>query len=89
MSQPPEIDQLARRYLDLWQDQLAGMTGDPEWLATVSRAMANVFAAGMAGMPSAMPNPWAATGFAPPSPGADAAARAAQVIAGTFIRPTV
>ena len=30
MSDPPEIEELARRYLDLWQEQWSAMASDPE-----------------------------------------------------------
>ena len=30
MSEPPDLETLARRYLDLWPDQLAATAADPE-----------------------------------------------------------
>ncbi|MGQ0675830.1 MAG: hypothetical protein ACT4N4_07060 [Rhodospirillales bacterium] len=47
----PGLDQLAKRYMDLWQDQLAAMAADPELLASMSRLMAGAFAAGVSAMP--------------------------------------
>jgi hypothetical protein len=39
--QPADFDKLARRYLDLWQSQLAGLAADPG----LSEQMARLFAA--------------------------------------------
>jgi hypothetical protein len=76
MADPPDPQDLARRYLDLWQDQLRAMAADPETMATVGRMLASV-----AGQPgkngqegwqagaSAVPNPfalWPMTGAMPP-----------------------
>jgi hypothetical protein len=47
---PPGLDQLAKRYMELWQDQLAAMSADPELLAGMSRFMSGALAQGMAGM---------------------------------------
>lgn len=37
MTEPPEIKELAKRYLDLWQDHVSGLTNDPEWMAAITR----------------------------------------------------
>ncbi|MGE5504925.1 MAG: hypothetical protein ACM31L_10925 [Actinomycetota bacterium] len=37
---PPDLDQLARRYLDLWQDQVAAMATDPALAEAVARGIA-------------------------------------------------
>ena len=34
---PPSLDELARRYLDLWQDQWAAMVADPDAADTMAR----------------------------------------------------
>ncbi len=39
MSDPPELDDLARRYLDLWQDQLAGLADDDEVAKVMARTL--------------------------------------------------
>ena len=39
MSDPPELDDLARRYLDLWQDQLAGLAADDEVAEVMARTL--------------------------------------------------
>jgi hypothetical protein len=39
MPTPPEIDELAKRYLDLWQEHLSGMAVDPEWGAAMTRLL--------------------------------------------------
>ncbi len=40
MAETPEIDELAKRYLDLWQEHLSGMAADPEWSASMTRLFA-------------------------------------------------
>ena len=37
MTEPPEIEELAKRYLDLWQDHVSGLSEDPEWMAAMTR----------------------------------------------------
>ena len=37
MTEPPEIEELAKRYLDLWQDHVSGLSEDPEWMAAITR----------------------------------------------------
>ncbi len=39
MSDPPELDDLARRYMDLWQDQLAGLATDDEVAEVMARTL--------------------------------------------------
>lgn len=50
MTEPPDIEALARRYLDLWQQHLAEAAGDPVLAAAMAR---------LAGLPAApgMPAP--------------------------------
>ncbi len=45
MADPTDIETLARRFLDLWQEQLAGMAVDPEFVASAER-MLTTFKAG-------------------------------------------
>ena len=40
MSDTPDLENLARRFLDLWQDQLAAMASDPEAAESLNRLMA-------------------------------------------------
>ena len=54
MSEPPEIEHLVRRYLDLWQEQWAAMASDPEladalasWLGALNQGALGMFS-GMA-----------------------------------------
>jgi hypothetical protein len=58
MSDNPDLDELAERYLDLWQDQLSTLAGDPEFAEVMTRLMASSAGA----MPAAMPGAaaWAA-----------------------------
>ena len=86
MTDAPELEQLARRYLDLWQDQVAAQVNDPAF----AEALAKVYAlttkgAGLvataAGLPVATPTNGAhddqvAAGTAAPSAPARAAAAA-------------
>jgi uncharacterized small protein (DUF1192 family) len=53
MAEPPDLDTLARRYIDLWQEQVAAMAADPE----MSELMGRLIQA-MTGGPGAM-MPWA------------------------------
>jgi hypothetical protein len=39
MATPPDLEDLARRYLDLWQEQLRAMSADPETLASMGRML--------------------------------------------------
>jgi uncharacterized protein YceH (UPF0502 family) len=55
MSQPPDIEALARRYLDLWQDPASALAGDAElarqlgrWLTLMQSGMAHAFQAAAA-----------------------------------------
>jgi hypothetical protein len=47
MAEPPDLDALARRYLDLWQDQMTAMAGDP----TLAAALGRLFETAAAAMP--------------------------------------
>ncbi len=49
MAESPDLDTLARRYLDLWQDQVAAMAADSELSETMMRLWQNAAAAGPAG----------------------------------------
>src|SRR5262245_55909636 len=53
MAEPPDLDTLARRYLDLWQEQVAAMAADPE----MSDLMGRLLQAMTAG-PGAAMMPW-------------------------------
>jgi hypothetical protein len=69
MSEPPNLEALARRYLDLWQDQATALAGDAElarqvgqWLSMMQAGMVNGFqASGAPGTgksaPSTAPGP--------------------------------
>ena len=37
MSEPPEIEELAKRYLELWQDHISALSEDREWMAAMTR----------------------------------------------------
>ena len=39
MAEPPDIENLARRFLALWQEQLAAMATDPEFAASAERVL--------------------------------------------------
>ena len=60
MAEPPDLQDLAKRYLDLWQDQLRAMAADPDTMASVARMLsATGRQAGPEGAPEAMTNPLA------------------------------
>jgi hypothetical protein len=67
MAEPPDLDTLARRYLDLWQEQVAAVAADPELTQTYAHLAQAMSALGPAGWMSL----WsaAAPGFQPPNPG--------------------
>ena len=48
MSDTPDLESLARHFLDLWQDQLVAMASDPESAESLSRFMAIAGPAGVA-----------------------------------------
>ena len=68
MAKPPDLEDLARRYLDLWQEQLRAMAADPETMESVGRMLS---AMGGAAPPAPMnPAAWmSAMGLAPPAGG--------------------
>ena len=39
MSEQADLDELARRYLDLWQDQMTALAGDPEFAEALQQLM--------------------------------------------------
>lgn len=38
MTDAPDLDKLARRYMDLWQDQMAAMVNDPKLAESMAQA---------------------------------------------------
>ena len=67
MSETADLDQLAGRFIDLWQDQMAAMAGDPE-LARLLRRLIGLWGLGagpLAGAPFAV----APDGPGPAGPG--------------------
>ncbi len=55
---PPDFDALAKRYLDLWQEQIAKLAKDPGKLSDASTAWSQMAASVLKGAPS---NPFTAT----------------------------
>ena len=55
MSQSDELEELARRYVDLWQDQMTALAADPDFAEAMQRVMATL-GVSAAGLPAA----WAA-----------------------------
>jgi hypothetical protein len=49
MPEPPDLETLARRYLDLWQDQVSALAADPEFTETLGRLLQVSAALGPAG----------------------------------------
>jgi hypothetical protein len=48
MSETPDLEALARRYLDLWEAQLSALAGDPALAEQMSRLVAALGSAGLA-----------------------------------------
>src|ERR1700744_3859481 len=46
MADPPDLAALARRYVDLWQDQLTAMAADPALAESTARLLAALVPAG-------------------------------------------
>ena len=57
MSDKADIDELARRYLDLWQDQMAAFAADPEVAETMNRLAAAAGASAPAAWAERRPAP--------------------------------
>ncbi|HIC80608.1 MAG TPA: hypothetical protein EYP07_06525, partial [Kiloniellaceae bacterium] len=57
MSQTEELEELARRYVDLWQDQMTALAADPDFAEAMQRVMASlgVTAAGLPAVWGAWP----------------------------------
>jgi hypothetical protein len=47
--EPPSLDELAKRYLDLWQDQMTALAADPETARLMGRSLQLWASAGPAG----------------------------------------
>src|SRR5215469_10123871 len=75
-SPPPDIEALARRYLDLWQDQATALAGDAELARQLGRWF-SVMQSGMANAVQAAASSTPATGAPTGKPAAGAAAPAA------------
>ncbi len=45
MSDTPDLNELAERYLDLWQDQMSALASDPEFAEVMNRLLASSTAA--------------------------------------------
>jgi len=57
MSEPADLDDLARRYLDLWQDQMSALAADEDFARLMQRIMGGMgmtAAAGPAAWPALM-----------------------------------
>jgi len=90
MSEPPDPESLARRFLDLWQDQMTAVAGDPQlaeamarWISISAPAMAAflpLMEAGLKGRPVKEERRDTTgrdrTGATPPPAGSSAAAAA-------------
>src|SRR3546814_13168673 len=51
----PDLEDLSRRYVDLWQDQVTALAADPEFAESVQKAMA-----GLGSAASGLPAAWSA-----------------------------
>ena len=71
MADPTDIESLARRFLDLWQEQVAAMAADPEFVNSAERALGAFtprHEEGAAGEPSGTSQEAAGTSAAAVSP---------------------
>ena len=76
-AEAPDLDALARRYLDLWQDQVAAVAGDANLIQEMTRLIALIGAA-WSGRPSATgPGAVSEAGGGRDGSGSDGAGRAA------------
>ncbi|MCM0020362.1 MAG: hypothetical protein NBV67_10245 [Tagaea sp.] len=50
--EPPSLDELAKKYLDLWQDQMTALAADPETARLMGRSLQLWASAGPAGWQS-------------------------------------
>ena len=48
MAEPPDLASLAKRYLDLWQEQLTAMAADPDLAESMARLFAGLVPPGWA-----------------------------------------
>ena len=39
MAKPPDLQDLAKQYLDLWQDQLGGVSKDPQTVEIMAQTL--------------------------------------------------
>jgi hypothetical protein len=62
MAEPPELASLAKRYLDLWQEQLTAMAADPDLAESLARLLAGLAPPGWPQWPGAAARDGAASG---------------------------
>ena len=60
MTKPPDLETLARRYVELWQDQIAAAAADPELTEALVRMM-QLMGGGLAASTALWQNLWAGT----------------------------
>src|SRR5579859_2079325 len=60
MTKPPDLESLARRYVELWQDQVAAAAADPELTDALVRMM-QLTGSGLAASTAMWQNFWAGT----------------------------
>ena len=60
MTKPPDLEALARRYVELWQDQMAAAAADPELTEALVRLM-QVTGSGLAASTAMWQSFWAGT----------------------------
>ena len=58
MTKPPDLEALARRYVELWQDQIAAAASDPELTEALVRMM-QLMGGGLAASTALWQNLWA------------------------------
>src|SRR5579862_5659793 len=71
MAEPPDLASLAKRYVDLWQDQLIAMAADPALAESTARLLAALVPSAWPGKQHDEPHPRASQSHAssyPPGP---------------------
>ncbi len=71
MAEPPDLASLAKRYVDLWQDQLIAMAADPALAESTARILAALVPAAWPPQPG---RSYDDAGTYPPGPAASGAA---------------
>ena len=84
MAEPPDLQNLAKQYLDLWQDQLGGVSKDPQTAEIMAQTMELMNAGAQSSGNTGDNDQGDSDGNPPPHDSSGAGARPAD---GRFARP--